>query len=157
MRRTPTPPMGIGEYCNREVVVTGPDTSLREAARLMRHHHVGDVVVVEEREGRTVPLGILTDRDLVVEVLAEEVAVQEVDVADVMTADLALAQEYDDLWDTLFRMRSRGVRRLPVVDTGGGLQGIITVDDLLELFTEHLHDLVKVLTREQDRERQQRE
>ena len=150
-------PLGIGEYCNREVVVTHATTSVRETARLMRHHHVGDVVVADKRDGRTVPVGIVTDRDLVVEVLAEEVAVEEVTAGDIMAADLAVAEENDDLWDTLLRMRFRGVRRLPVVDAGGGLQGIITVDDLLELFTEHLHDLVKVITREQDRERSQRQ
>jgi CBS domain-containing protein len=144
--------MAIGEYCNRQVVITQGDHSIREAARLMRRHHVGDLVVVAERGGRRVPVGIVTDRDLVVEVLAQAVTPEEVTVADVMSTDPALAREADDLWDTLLRMQSHGVRRLPVVDAQGALQGIVTVDDLLELFTEYLHDLVKVVTREQERE-----
>ena len=149
--------MPIGEYCNREVVITQGDRSIREAARLMRSHHVGDLVVVADQGGRSVPVGIVTDRDLVMEVLAQAVAPEEVTVADVMSGEPALAREDDDLWDTLLRMQSRGVRRLPVVDAQGALQGIVTVDDLLELFTEYLHDLVKVVTREQEREVRQRD
>jgi len=60
--------MTAGEYCNREVVITGQDASVTEAAMLMRHHHVGDIVVVEKQGGKTLPIGIITDRDIVVEV-----------------------------------------------------------------------------------------
>ena len=144
--------MPIGEYCKREVVVTNGGRSVREAARLMRNHHVGDLVVVEESDGKRIPVGMVTDRDLVLGVLAQDVGLEEVTIADIMSADPALAQEDDDLWETLLRMQSRGVRRLPVVNAEGALQGIVTVDDLLELFTEYLHDLVKVVTREQERE-----
>lgn len=144
--------MPIGDYCNREVVITVQDCSIREAAQLMRHHHVGDLVVVESDEGQRRPIGVLTDRDLVLAVLAQDVAPEEVAVRDVMSAEPVLAREDEDLWDTLYRMQSRGVRRLPVVNMMGTLEGIITVDDLLELFTEYLHDLVKVVTREQERE-----
>ncbi len=144
--------MSIGDYCNREVVITVQDGSIREAAQLMRRHHVGDLVVVDSDAGQRWPVGILTDRDLVLAVLAQDVAPEEVTVGDVMSAEPALAREDEDLWDTLYRMQSWGVRRLPVVNGMGTLEGIITVDDLLELFTEYLHDLVKVVTREQERE-----
>ena len=56
--------MPIGEICNRDVVVVQRNESALEAAKLMRHHHVGDVVVVEERGGLRVPVGLVTDRDL---------------------------------------------------------------------------------------------
>jgi len=69
--------MSAGEYCNREVVVVHKDEPLREAIKLMRSQHVGDVVVVEQRHEQTIPLGILTDRDIVVEILAKEVALIE--------------------------------------------------------------------------------
>ncbi len=88
--------------------------------------------------------------------LAQNVDPAEVTVGDVMSAEPAVARQDDDLWDTLLRMRTWGVRRLPVVDANGCLQGIVTVDDLLELFTEHLNELVKVVTREQEREVQRR-
>ncbi len=148
--------MPIGEYCNREVVITDRNRSIRDAAQLMRNHHVGDLVMVEPFEGERIPVGIVTDRDLVLEVLAQEATPEEVTVADIMSAEPALAREDDDLWETMFRMQSWGVRRLPVVNADGVLQGIVTVDDLLELLTEYLYDLVKVVTREQERELQRR-
>lgn len=62
--------MSVGEICNREVVVADKEEDAREAARLMRQYHVGDLVVVERRGEESIPLGVVTDRDLVIEVLA---------------------------------------------------------------------------------------
>ncbi len=62
--------MAVGEICNREVVIAEKTLSVVDAAQLMRTHHVGDLVVVEERAGRRLPVGIVTDRDIVVEVVA---------------------------------------------------------------------------------------
>ena len=64
--------MPVSEICNREVIVVQRETTVNEAAKLMRQHHVGSVVVFEERKGVRVPVGIVTDRDLVVEVMAPE-------------------------------------------------------------------------------------
>ncbi len=64
--------MPIGEICNRDTVIVKRDDTALEAAKLMRQHHVGDVVVVEERDGAQIPVGIVTDRDLVVEIMATE-------------------------------------------------------------------------------------
>ncbi len=144
--------MTVGEICNREVVVIGREASVQEAARLMREHHVGCLVVVEEREGRTVPVGLVTDRDLVVELLALDLDPDAVAVGDLMSADPVLAYEEDRLWDTLRRMRIEGVRRVPVVDRSGALQGILTLDDLLELLAGELAELARVVLRERRRE-----
>jgi len=145
-------PMTVGEICNREVVVVGPEAAIQEAARLMREHHVGCLVVVEEREGRTVPVGMLTDRDLVVELLALDLDPDTVCVGDVMSPGPVVAYEEDRLWDTLRRMRIEGVRRLPVVDREGALQGILALDDLLELLAGELAELARVVLRERRRE-----
>lgn len=148
--------MSVGEFCNREVIVIGPDEPAREIARLMREHHVGDVLVVEERDGRRVPVGIVTDRDLVIEVLASESDPDQFRVADIMTGDLLTAAEADDTMATLQRMRNAGVRRMPVVSTDGALVGIITVDDFINVFAEQMEDLVRLVSREQLRERKLR-
>lgn len=148
--------MSVGEFCNREVIVIGPDEPAREIARLMREHHVGDVLVVEERGGRRVPVGIVTDRDLVIEVLASESDPDQFRVADIMTGDLLTAAEADDTMATLQRMRNAGVRRMPVVSTDGALVGIITVDDFINVFAEQMEDLVRLVSREQLRERKLR-
>lgn len=148
--------MPIGDICNREVVFTRRDDSITTAAELMRRHHVGDLVVVEERDGRNYPVGILTDRDLVVEVLAKGIALDAVNVGDIMTAELLTARESDDTYDTIARMRNGGVRRVPVVDTRGALVGIVTVDDLLGLLTEELGGLARLVERGQAREHHRR-
>lgn len=148
--------MKTGEACNREVVFTRRDGSIAEAARLMRAHHVGDLVVVEDQNDRRVPIGIVTDRDLVIEVLAEGVDMNDVTVGDVMSDALVTAREDDELADTVKLMRAKGVRRVPVVDRAGALVGIIAVDDLLDLLAEQVADLARLVQREQVRERERR-
>jgi len=145
--------MSIGDVCNREVVIMRRDESIGDAARLMREKHVGDVVVVEEREGRPVPVGILSDRDIVIEVLAKEVSLEAVSVGDVMNNGLLIGREGDEILSTVKRMRERGVRRVPIVDDVGGLVGILALDDLVELIAEQLTDLVGLLTSELRHER----
>jgi len=141
--------MSIGEICNRDVVVIEKNATIREAARRMRQYHVGDLVVTRDQEGVRVPIGILTDRDIVVEVLGEDVNIDAVSVGDIMSNKLLTARAADGLWDSLQRMRTAGVRRLPVVDGRGALQGIVTVDDLVELLAEELLQVAKVSVREQ--------
>ena len=145
--------MPIGDICNREVVfVTRKDTVV-EAAQLMRKHHVGDLVVAEDRGGIRVPVGMLTDRDLVIEILAAGVALESVDVGDIMSPELVAAHESDGVYETIQRMRAGGVRRIPVVNDRGGLAGIVAVDDLLGLLADEIMGLAKLVGREQEHER----
>jgi CBS domain-containing protein len=148
--------MSVGEYCNREVVITERGTEIREAAKLMRQHHVGDLVVVEHRGDEAIPVGVVTDRDLVIEVLAQELDMEAVTVGDVMSMEIVTARETEELWDTLNRMRSQGIRRMPVVNERGGLEGIITADDIVEVIAEGVMDLAKLIRREMEREARQR-
>jgi len=148
--------MTVGQFCNREVVYIDRRASITEAAQRMRAHHVGDLVVTEERNGHRFPVGIVTDRDLVLEILAEDVRRAEVTVGDVMSRELVTARETDSLLDTVKIMRARGVRRVPVTAIGGELAGILSVDDLIDLFAEQLTDLARLITREQDREARER-
>lgn len=140
--------MSAGEYCNRDVVVVEKTESVREAINLMRNNHVGDVVVVEMRENASVPVGILTDRDIVVEILAEDVDLSTVNVGDVMSYQLVTVTEDTKLLDAIKLMRMKGVRRLPVINESGELQGILSVDDLLELIVEQLSDIVGLVSKE---------
>jgi CBS domain-containing protein len=148
--------MTIGKICNRETIIITADRTIVDAARLMRDQHVGDLVVVEELSGRRIPVGILTDRDLVVEILAKEISLGAVTVGDVMTREPLTARETDSIYDTMQRMRAKGVRRIPVVDAGGSLVGIVAVDDFLDLLSDELTALARVVTRQQARERQNR-
>jgi CBS domain-containing protein len=144
--------MKVGEICNRDVVIIDRNDAISDAAKLMRLHHVGDVVVVEERSGSCFPIGILTDRDLVVEVLANELTPDSLLVGDVMSFDLIAVKENESLLEAIKRMRDKGIRRMPVISADGSLQGILTMDDLLDLIAEQLADLVMLVGREQRRE-----
>lgn len=140
--------MKIGECCNREVVVAEKEMEILDTAMLMKKHHVGDLVIVDRRDGVTQPVGILTDRDLVVEVMAQEVPPSEVTAADVMSLELTTAREDDGVWETLEKMRDLGVRRMPVIEQDGSLVGLITLDDLLELFTEAMDNMTHLIKSE---------
>ena len=144
--------MPVSEICNREVVIVQADTTVHEAAQLMRLHHVGDVVVVEERKGVRVPIGIVTDRDLVVEVMAPDLVQKVITVGDIMVQKLAVVRDSTGVYEAIQYMRGEGVRRLPVVDVKGGLLGILTLDDLLELLAEELHGLSGLIAHEQKKE-----
>lgn len=146
--------MLVGDICNREVVMVNPEESVLQAARLMREYHVGDVVVVEKQAGVRVPKGILTDRDIVIELIAQAVDLATVNVGDVMSYELVTVQESDDVFDILKRMRSKGIRRVPVVNQAGGLEGILTMDDVIDLLAEQLSDLAELTHRQQHEERE---
>lgn len=148
--------MLVGEACNREVVVVDKDAATDVAIGLMREYHVGDVVVVEDRLGQKIPVGILTDRDVVIELLAEGVDLDAVSVGDIMSYELHVAREGDELTNTIKTMKQKGVRRLPVVNDQGGLVGILTLDDMIEIMAELLDDLAAVVKKEQKREKKTR-
>ena len=145
--------MTIGEFCNREVIIINRDDSVLEAAKLMRQYHVGDVVVVEQRDDKRVPVGILTDRDIVVELVASEVDPSSISVGDAMSDELLTANENEQLTELVEKMRGKGVRRVPVVDANEGLVGIVTIDDLIDLLAEQLNSLVGLVQREQQHEK----
>jgi CBS domain-containing protein len=148
--------MSVGQVCNREVVIARRQDPVPDLARLMRQYHVGDLVVVDSIDA-PVPIGLVTDRDLVVEVMAQEVDPAAVTAGDIMSVDLLVARESDDLWETLKRMRARAVRRVPVVDDQHGrLVGIIAVDDVLEVLSDALSALARIPFRERDREQDTR-
>ena len=144
--------MAVGEICNRDVVITQKTLSVVDAARLMRTHHVGDLVVVEEKDGRKLPVGIVTDREVVVEVVAAGVNPDALKVGDIMGPGVATVREGEGLFEALRYMRDKGVRRMPVVDREGALVGILTLDDLLSLLAEEMMELAKLVSHERQRE-----
>jgi CBS domain-containing protein len=148
--------MGVGELCSREVVFAKRNESVALAARLMRERHVGTVVVVDERGGRRVPAGIVTDRDIAVGVVAVGLDPQKSTLGSVMPAEVVCARETDGLGRALALMRAQGVRRLPVVDGGGGLIGVLSADDVLDTLAGELHCLAGLVAAGEHSEREQR-
>lgn len=148
--------MKIGEFCTRDVVITDRDATILQAAKLMRQHHVGDIVVVDAKDHGKVPVGIMTDRDIVIALLAEEVDLSRLTVGDAMGFDLHVAGEDDDLFETIELMQRRGIRRVPVVGSANELVGIITSDDVLEIVSEQLTSLIRAFGREHQIETERR-
>jgi CBS domain-containing protein len=149
--------MPIGEICSRDVVVVQRHESILEAAKLMRQYHVGDVVVVEERDGARIPVGLVTDRDLVVEIMATELDPEVITVGDIMEPELGCVKEDVGIFEAMQYMRGRNVRRLPIVDERGALIGILSFDDLLELLSEELLALAKLVRYQREKEAKQRQ
>jgi len=123
--------MSISEFCVRDVVCTTRSATIAKAAALMRQFHVGDVLVVDETDGRRIPVGIVTDRDIVIEVVATGVDPRLLKVGDLVQRPIVTVTEDRSYGDTIRLMTVNGVRRMPVVDRTGNLVGIISVDDML--------------------------
>lgn len=149
--------MRVHEICSRSVSHVRRDVSILEAAHRMREEHVGDLIVVDEREGRRVPVGVLTDRDIVVGILARDADhVRMLDVGDVMTGRLVTAYEEEDLAPVLRRMRTLDVRRLPIVDAEGSLTGVLSVDDVIPALSNEMADLAALVSHQAHRESDRR-
>jgi CBS domain-containing protein len=150
--------MNVGRLCQREVVTVVEGEELAAAAQLMRARHVGFLVVVAPaEEGRQKVVGVLTDRDIVVAVIAREVAARELKVGDVMTRDPLLAEESQPIESVLCLMREAGVRRVPVVDEEGHLAGVLSLDDVLEAMAEQLVNIAASIRSEHRVERAMRQ
>ncbi len=144
--------MRIGEICTTNPIFCSPDTSIPAAAKLMREHHVGDLLVAVEEPGSVRPVGILTDRDIVVEIIALDVPVDRLTVKDIMSRALVYVDESKGVHETLALMRHKGIRRMPVVNQYDDLVGIVTLDDLLENIAEEIGLAAKLIAHERERE-----
>lgn len=145
-----------GEICTRNVTIAFRKTTLPGAARLMREHHVGCLLVVDEVAGGRILVGVLTDRDIVTAAVANDMVLAAKHVEDVMTTDLVTVREDDSLIDLMRSMRQKGVRRVPVVGPQSELVGVVTMDDVLEILTEEMGLLVGAMDSQRARERTMR-
>jgi CBS domain-containing protein len=149
--------MKAADICTREVITCLLGTTVLEACKIMRVNHVGDIVVVEETpDGKLRPKGILTDRDIVLEVLARDVDASRLFVDDVMSSSLVCAYDWEDAWQIAKRMRLHAIRRVPVVDEARELVGVISLDDLLDSACALLSELSLIAGRQPHFELKQR-
>ncbi len=149
--------MHISDICTVPTVSCQRNESVQQAALLMRKHHVGDLVVVDDSGGERIPVGIVTDRDIVVSVIALGLDPDSLLVGDIMSEELLTVAETDDVFQTIERLRLRGIRRAPVVDAAGRLTGIVSADDLLEFLAEEVGDLSRIAARQQSTEKRARQ
>lgn len=148
--------MKVGDICRRAVISIDNSMDVTAAAQLMRDQHVGFLVVYQAGDELRRPVGVLTDRDIVIEVIAKKVDPGALTVDDVMTRQPLLANETDELADLLQAMRNAGIRRVPVVDVRGALTGVIAIDDAFDVITGFMCDITGSVKNEQRQERRTR-
>lgn len=144
--------MPIGEICNRHAVCARRDATVKAAAQLMREHHVGSVVVADELAEKRVPVGILTDRDIAVAVVALGLDPEVMQIGDIMGNTLVSVREDWSTAEVVELMQIRGVRRMVVIDADGHLVGIVTADDVMSLLAEEMSALADMVSGERNRE-----
>jgi CBS domain-containing protein len=148
--------MRVEDICTHVVTRINATAPLTEAAALMRESNVGTVVVVEGSNGERSPIGMLTDRDIVVSVLAAGLSMDTLTVGDVMSKPVYCCSGSQDVFDAIAIMREHGIRRLPVLNIQGSLAGIIAADDIWTALAIQLSSLGEAMTREHVREMSRR-
>jgi CBS domain-containing protein len=145
--------MQIGQIATVQTVCCKRDETVQGAALLMRKNHVGDLVVADQLDDERIPVGIVTDRDIVVSVIALGLDPSSLLVGDIMSDDLMTVGESDDVYSTIEQMRFRGIRRVPVINAEGSLTGIVSADDLLEFLAEEMGELSRISSHQQAHEK----
>ncbi len=141
--------MRAGELCVRDIVTARGDETAVDAARRMAQLDAGDVVVIDDTSGVVRPIGIVTDRDLAIRVLAHpERDPARTRLADILERDLVLATEDDPVEDVVVRMQTHAIRRIPVVAANGSLQGVIALDDVIAWTRDQLISATSVFDRQ---------
>lgn len=137
--------MNVAEVCTRQVFLIRAEQPLADAARLMQQRRVGALVVIEQRGASVRPVGMLTDRDIVCGQFAHQADLHCLTVAEVMAAPAATVREDQSLEEAIAVLRTRAVRRAPVVNGAGELVGVITLDDLLPVLAGELNSLAQLI------------
>jgi CBS domain-containing protein len=145
----------LKDFATQVVAVVEPETTALVVAQTMRRDHVGALVVVDALD-KTRPVGIVTDRDLVLELMAEGLGAAVFTAGDIMSVDLVLAHPDMDAMDAAQLMSTHGLRRLVITDEAGRLAGIVTLEDVLDLLARELLNLSASLANARQREQRQR-
>jgi predicted transcriptional regulator len=138
--------MSIQKISSQEVTSISKFTSILEAVKLMKKNNVGTVIVVDQENNN--PVGILTDRDIIIKIICDEVNPHDVSVGDVMNDDLLILKTYQDINECLEMMCVKKVRRAPIVDENNKLCGVVSMDDLLMLIADELSSLAKLVCKQ---------
>jgi CBS domain-containing protein len=136
--------MKIADICTRELVMADKDASLQQAAALMRQHHVGTLVVIANAAEGIQVVGIVTDRDVVIEAVARGLDVKQTSIGRLAENKLAVVPDTATIEEAIGAMKKRGVRRLLVANEGGQLSGIVSLDDLLDAVAHDVAELARI-------------
>ncbi|PIS10753.1 MAG: CBS domain-containing protein [Bdellovibrio sp. CG10_big_fil_rev_8_21_14_0_10_47_8] len=142
----------LDQMYETKVVSLTADASVFDAAQLMLSKHVGDIVVVEEKNGQTIPKGIVTDRDIVINTIAQKKDPATMKLSELMLGQVVTATDQHSLSDLVRLMTEQGVSRMPIVDDKGALKGILSSKRLYQFFAQGLCELSSLSKQQQERE-----
>ncbi len=137
--------MKVGDICTREIVTTDHVATLEQAAALMREYHVGALLVTQDTPDGPMAAGVVTDRDLVVLAMARGIAPQQAAVGQLVSGRLVTVPAEAGVDDAIDVMQSAGVRRVLVTAGDGRLEGIVSLDDLLEALVDQVAGLARAV------------
>jgi predicted transcriptional regulator len=149
--------MKVSDICKRAVIAIDNSADINAAAELMRRHHVGFLIVHKSGDELRRPIGVLTDRDIVMETIAKKLDPAALRVDELMTRQPLVANESEELGDVLQAMRIAGIRRVPVGDSRGALAGVVAIDDVFDVIAGFMCDITGSVKSEQRQERRWRD
>lgn len=135
--------MFIKSICKRKVVTIEKSATLALASQIMQSNHVGSIVVTENINGKCMPCGIITDRDITL-ALGSSSRPQNIRVENIMMSQPITAFCSDGVFEVILKMRENGIKRLPIVNDDNSLYGIVSADDLLGVLGEEINNLAKI-------------
>jgi CBS domain-containing protein len=138
-------PYTVRDIMTKDPESVTPQTGVRDVARLMKDENVGALPVVDDSRRLQ---GMVTDRDLVLRILAEDRQGMQVRVEDIMSRDVEAVTEDEDVLEVLDVMGRKQVRRLPVVDEQDRLMGIVSISDIAQKadYEEELQEALEKLS-----------
>ncbi|MGZ5228949.1 MAG: CBS domain-containing protein [Burkholderiales bacterium] len=145
--------MNIDRLYTRDVISVPQSTTLDSAARVMAANHVGSLLVTQNPPENRCAIGIVTDRDLVVQAVAAGADPKETTVAEVMTSQLARVYESADVHRALDTMARYGIRSLAVTADNGEIVGVLSFDDIVDGLAIEMSDLARIVRQERRREK----
>jgi len=141
--------MSLETLCRREIVCVDVNTVVLEATGMMEEMNVGSVVVIQNDR----PVGMVTDRDVVLRVVNKKLDPAAVKVGDIMSLEVVTLKQSTGLYEALEQIKESGsrVRRFPIVDDNGAIKGIITLDDVIYLLGKEMADVSSIIESERPR------
>lgn len=140
--------MEAGEICTRNTVIIRDDKRVKDAAKLMKQYNIGCLVVVRSQKDNNIPIGIVTDRDIVIKAMLNSNP-GELEIKEFMSAPVITVQEHTSIFDTLAKMRYNGIRRVPVVNGKGHLTSILALDDIMDFLLTEISEISQIFKKEE--------
>jgi CBS domain-containing protein len=139
--------MSLGNMCRKEIVYVNLGTTVKEVVKLMEGKNIGCVIIVGSKK----PVGIVTDRDILLRVMNKGLDPEKTKVDKVMTKRVVTLNEEMGLFEALKQVKGKGIRRFPIVNAKGSLKGIMTLDDILYLLGKEMANVASIIEKESPR------